>query len=468
MSTCPRVLCRGCLRKFVIKQRTTNAKRAQCPHCGTPLRVDSAAVSSNWPTRLALGFAAAVIIAVLVGLPIRLMIEKRQTEAEWAANEAVALRVLQAQENIRKQEWDKAIAALHEAQSVRDATDFGSATELLETAEKGKQASLFDDALRFIGKHALPQARSLLTLYVASPYAQKVDAAKNLLAELDEISSDERAAALLAGLDDAAIASLAMGQTPPAVAARIHNRDLRVLYLETLQRNLSAEQEKRDDALRKKQADEAKRRRTREEAEERARNEAARKREAEEASRLAKEKARRAEEQREQQERARLAEIARGRRLDVTVNTAGQAGLRPDASGHRVQEEVEQANRVFENVHAYARPSGELEIEFDTDANASWPERHMFLLVRLFDEHGEYLTHFFGKEMFTANASVASRHNPKEMARLQSLLTWKPVKPEDCRLILLHLTGNKLRYVVNERDLHFAAKVEIGFYPYRP
>jgi hypothetical protein len=74
----------------------------------------------------------------------------------------------------------------------------------------------------------------------------------------------------------------------------------------------------------------------------------------------------------------------------------------------------------------------------------------MPLLIRIFDEDGQYLTHFVTQDRFTIS--------PKEFEKFQSRqnITY--------RFHLLKLSGDRFVYGVNRRDLRDAAMVEIGFF----
>jgi hypothetical protein len=84
------------------------------------------------------------------------------------------------------------------------------------------------------------------------------------------------------------------------------------------------------------------------------------------------------------------------------------------------------------------------------------------LLVRVFDEDGEHLTHFVTTERFTGSGRIHANFETM-MNRVKNL-------PEDHRKqlgyfppILLKATGNRLIYPVARRYLKDAALVEIGF-----
>jgi len=105
-------------------------------------------------------------------------------------------------------------------------------------------------------------------------------------------------------------------------------------------------------------------------------------------------------------------------------------------------------NTAFKNVKTYInRKTGILSISFEYDP-AFYPslsDRTRFgsfrLLVRLFDQNGQYLTHFNSSEIFVVTG------NPNYSRRNFTLL-----KPK----------GNFVRYQINLRDAVYVGRLEFG------
>lgn len=112
------------------------------------------------------------------------------------------------------------------------------------------------------------------------------------------------------------------------------------------------------------------------------------------------------------------------------------------------KQQVARLNAILSDLTVYAG-NGELTIEFDVPPNPAWYADMMaiHLLVRLFDKNGQYLTHFTSKEIFTPNKNPTSFGVPYRGADLR----------------ILDEGRNRLVYPVNERDLTYAAVVEVGF-----
>lgn len=102
-------------------------------------------------------------------------------------------------------------------------------------------------------------------------------------------------------------------------------------------------------------------------------------------------------------------------------------------------------------------------IDFDVDSKNWQPvTKSLFLIVRLFDKEGQYLTHFVSRESFTASPDVHA-------GWMTVVNRFKGLTPEvrdqmigDFTPKLLESTGNRLVYNVNPAILENAAIVEIG------
>lgn len=137
-----------------------------------------------------------------------------------------------------------------------------------------------------------------------------------------------------------------------------------------------------------------------------------------------------------------------GRKLTVKSGTATS----PNPSSI-----VHELNSQLEDVAAFASDE-DLIIEFGVKVDGRWPLVPNKLLVRLFDDHGNLLTHFVTSEAFTPRSDVfqplMQRWHESEAAGA----TVKAIKPA-----LLTGTGNRLVYGVSARALREAQSVEVGF-----
>lgn len=138
--------------------------------------------------------------------------------------------------------------------------------------------------------------------------------------------------------------------------------------------------------------------------------------------------------------------VVPGRALSVGVDTVGVPG--PPQYFRR-------ANSVFRAPRAYAS-KGALVLEFDINPIERGRDDLPFLgyparlLVRVFDENGQYLTHFVTTEYFCTD---------------EKMVAWGKRYATDQQYVpvLLEPTANRLVYQLNQRDLDYAAKVEVGF-----
>ena len=139
-----------------------------------------------------------------------------------------------------------------------------------------------------------------------------------------------------------------------------------------------------------------------------------------------------------------------GRELEVRVGTV----TAPDPM-------ISKANASLKNVKCFATRTS-LVIAFDVDED-EWPNVGILfpLLVRLFDENGQHLTHFQTLEGFTPSEALVSRASGG-----YERLANAGVPPDQipyAKPTQLQATGNELKYPVNVRDLRDATIVEVGF-----
>jgi hypothetical protein len=141
--------------------------------------------------------------------------------------------------------------------------------------------------------------------------------------------------------------------------------------------------------------------------------------------------------------------------VEARVNTAGK---------EKMAWWINSYNNTAKNVKAF-KTDGALIIALDVDMDA-WGKvpavNECFpLLVRVFDQNGQYLTHFITAAGFTANQKIYNDHYGVYEGFARAGV--KP--PADVRMpILLKAKDNVLSYGVNRRDLRDAAIIEVGFF----
>lgn len=126
-------------------------------------------------------------------------------------------------------------------------------------------------------------------------------------------------------------------------------------------------------------------------------------------------------------------------------------------------------NNALNNLQVFKTAKGLL-IKFNCDTKTiddtdGMPPNPAHLLIRIFDEGGQYLTHFESSETFTASERYYTyfdgiyREAKKRFKEAH-------IDPPDTlnRIIKLKKTGNVVEYSVNRRDLRDASIVEVGFY----
>ncbi|MBI5529817.1 MAG: hypothetical protein HY897_26130 [Deltaproteobacteria bacterium] len=98
-------------------------------------------------------------------------------------------------------------------------------------------------------------------------------------------------------------------------------------------------------------------------------------------------------------------------------------------------------------------------------AFGKWP--HIFMLVRLFDRNGEYLTHFTTAEVFTTDETAFENYKNAIRSGVDAETSLEkrgiPVGKKLPKPVLLKPRQNTLEYPINRRDLRDAEVVEVGF-----
>jgi hypothetical protein len=184
--------------------------------------------------------AAVVVIAAGVGATLfHLREEQRRTDA----NAVVSAKLTAAQAHIAHRDFDAALKILDEALATEHATRLDDARLALLQARQGQADRLLDDAGAAIGHRHIDDARKLLNDYLVHPYASQQPRARRLLDDLARATDDEAAARLVDLPDDKFNAFVEEGQR--AVLATISDEGVRAIYQDTLQRQISKEENKR-------------------------------------------------------------------------------------------------------------------------------------------------------------------------------------------------------------------------------
>jgi hypothetical protein len=187
-----------------------------------------------------------LILAALVILAEYRWLRGRQQARSIAwANEQVEDKIAAARVLLTEQYWDEAIRQLEDALDLEEATNRDTVRPVWEEARRGQAETLLDAAGIALAHRHSDDALRLLRVYLAHPQAGHVDRARLLRQELERALSDDEAGRLLGSLSDEALTVFAeRGQL--TVDDGLHKGATKVLFQETLRRNLPAEQRKRE------------------------------------------------------------------------------------------------------------------------------------------------------------------------------------------------------------------------------
>lgn len=135
---------------------------------------------------------------------------------------------------------------------------------------------------------------------------------------------------------------------------------------------------------------------------------------------------------------------AQVKHLEATANS-------PVTDGTRDSVTVPDMNRAIQKLWATIDKESSVCLGFDVDMrrldSVNGPEIWARLLVRAYDENGQFLTQFVTKETFTQERNAAS------LTRDGFGRSYIGLKPE----------GNQGCYQLNKRDARDVEKVEVGF-----
>jgi hypothetical protein len=164
----------------------------------------------------------------------------RERERVTQANRAVAGKVETARVWMARRNYDEALRVLNDALANEHATRLDDARAVLAEARHGQAAALLDDAAIAIARRNVPMARQLLKDYLAHTYADQKARATLLLEDLARATADDHAMHLLAQLSDDELAAFAdSGRLTQGES--FTDKDVRDLYRDTLRRHLPKE-----------------------------------------------------------------------------------------------------------------------------------------------------------------------------------------------------------------------------------
>jgi hypothetical protein len=191
----------------------------------------------------AFGAVAAIVLAPGTWW---LLHERERAKREDRANQVVADQVAEARVQNSRQRWDEAAALLQTALTTDKATNLDEARALLAHV-RGEQATIFlRSAESALANRRPTQAASLLRRYLADPHATERDRAVQLLQQLDLVTTDGEALAILHRLSYAALADFARNGTLAELESVTHP-DVRAIHLERLRSCLEREIRRREE-----------------------------------------------------------------------------------------------------------------------------------------------------------------------------------------------------------------------------
>jgi hypothetical protein len=189
---------------------------------------------------LAMSVAGLDIVAWLV----RQDTTSRQAAARERANRDVAELVASARGEVAQGRFDRALARLHEAVGVEDATKLSEAEELLGHARQARAVAVGQSVEAALTGGDPAGAANLLRRYLSGPDVVGADEFAALLHDIETAGSNSRARAVLHDASDGELARLAAGGLWRGRGA-VGRASLRVVQADTLRRHLPAEQARR-------------------------------------------------------------------------------------------------------------------------------------------------------------------------------------------------------------------------------
>jgi hypothetical protein len=178
---------------------------------------------------------------------------RERARAETWANAAVADKVESARTHIALNQWNEATIELQDALATKDATDLEEARDLLADLQQRQADAGLEEADAAVSQLDTARALRLLEAYLANPHGSQQERAQRLRDELVLATSNEKAITRLYGLSDAALGTFAATGRLTDMPA-FSNAKLSALFLETLRRQLPAEQQRRAEILGRRQA----------------------------------------------------------------------------------------------------------------------------------------------------------------------------------------------------------------------
>jgi hypothetical protein len=182
-------------------------------------------------------------LGIVVGL-VRQDTASRQAAACERANRDVAELVAAARRDLALHRIDPALAHLHDAVAVEDATNLRDTEELLHQARQARATAVAQSVEADLAHRAPARAADLLRRYLRTADVVRADEFTAWLGDIETATSDSRARAVLRDASDKDLARLAAGGRWSGPGA-ISRASLRILQADTLRRQLPEEQARR-------------------------------------------------------------------------------------------------------------------------------------------------------------------------------------------------------------------------------
>lgn len=255
MQPCLGLPCSRCGAQLAFSLRDAGRWR-YCRGCQAPIRVppigkpvhprprDNARLTKDSYLRIwVLGAVAALVLAPATWW---LLQRQERAKAEDRANQAVAAQVEAARTQVARQRWDEAADLLQIALATERATDLEEARSFWTHVRREQASTMFRAAEAALANRRPAQALSLLRCYLDDRFAAERDRAAQLKEQLELVTSDEEALALLHRLSYAALTEFVRNGTLAALEG-ISDPDVLAIHLERLRGCLEVELQRRQE-----------------------------------------------------------------------------------------------------------------------------------------------------------------------------------------------------------------------------
>jgi hypothetical protein len=169
-----------------------------------------------------------------------------RAKAADRANHEVAAQVAAARAELSQQRWDEAAALLQTALATENATDLEEARAVWTHVRREQASRILRAAESALANRRPAQALGLIQFYLEDPYAAERDRAAQLKEQLELMTSDADALALLRWLSYAALTEFAQNGTLAELGGVTHP-DVRAIHLQRLRGCLVAEFQRRQE-----------------------------------------------------------------------------------------------------------------------------------------------------------------------------------------------------------------------------